>query len=179
VDQSLEDKVRQLVDRQEILDCMHRYARGVDRMDAELMQSAFFEDALDCHGPLTQSPAQFVDWWFPAQGSREATQHFIANHFADIDGDQAHAETYFIVTTKLRGEDEAQIFGGRYVDRLERRAGAWKIAVRVVITDWLVTAGAAEMAQRLKNEHGGSRSRSDPSYERPLRPRFPGDRLRA
>ena len=49
MDQSLEDKVRQLVDRQEILDCMHRYARGVDRMDAELLQSAFHEDALDCH----------------------------------------------------------------------------------------------------------------------------------
>lgn len=154
---------------------MHRYARGVDRMDAELMQSAFLDDAVDCHGPLTQSPAQFVDWWFPLQGSRQATQHFIANHSVDIDGDQAHAETYFIVSTKLRGEDEAQMFGGRYVDRLQRRDGAWKIAVRVVITDWVVTAGAAEMAERLTNEHGGSRSRADPSYERPLRPRFPAD----
>ena len=29
--------------------------------------------------------------------------------------------------------------GGRYMDRMEKRAGAWKIAYRVGITDWMRT----------------------------------------
>jgi len=33
--------VRQAKDRQEILDCLHRYTRGVDRQDKALMLSAY------------------------------------------------------------------------------------------------------------------------------------------
>src|SRR5882724_2908499 len=42
--------LRQLLDRQAILDCLHRYTRGVDRLDRQLLLSAYHADAIDDHG---------------------------------------------------------------------------------------------------------------------------------
>ncbi len=39
--QTTEQAIREFLDRQEILDCIHRYCRGVDRLDAELLASAY------------------------------------------------------------------------------------------------------------------------------------------
>ena len=38
------------LDRQAIVDCIHRYARGVDRADDELLRSAYHPDAVEDHG---------------------------------------------------------------------------------------------------------------------------------
>ena len=40
-----------LIDRQEILDCLNRYCRALDRHDDELLTSVFHPDAVDNHGP--------------------------------------------------------------------------------------------------------------------------------
>ena len=46
-----------------------------------------------------------------------------------IDGDLAHAETYYLFVGRNRDQTN-WIAGGRYIDRLERRGGAWRIALR-------------------------------------------------
>lgn len=166
-----DERLRALLDRQEIFDCLLRYTRGLDRLDEELVRSAFHADGVDCHGPVSGSSEQFLEWWLPLQGSREATQHFITNHTVELDGDVAHAETYYVAVVKQTASDDAELFAGRYVDRLERRDGEWKIAVRVVLPTWGATLDASQMKKVFERKHTGSRDRSDPSYERPLQPR--------
>jgi len=170
---SLAETVRLLRDRQEIMDVLLRYTRGTDRLDVELIRSAFHEDGIDSHGKVTGTNEDFLAWWLPGQEQREATQHYLMNHTVDLDGDSAHAETYFMAFVKSHGEDELHVYGGRYVDRLERREGEWRIAVRVVAHEWNMVGDASAMQAEIAGRHRGVRSRADPSYERPLRPRDP------
>ncbi len=55
----------------------------------------------------------------------------------------------------------------RYLDRLERRDGQWKIVLRRLLIDWSFTVPYSGWLgpewERLK----GSRDLADPSYERP------------
>jgi hypothetical protein len=164
-------KVERLLDRQEIVDCTLRYTRGVDRLDEELYRSAFHEDAIDFHGAEPLTPDQFLEWFLPQQEGRDATQHYVLNHVIDIDGDTAHGETYFLAIIKWREKDTVQMVGGRYVDRFERRDGEWKIALRLVVPEWHADADAVPDSPVLSRTDWRRRSRLDPSYERPLRPR--------
>lgn len=162
-----DDALATLLSREEIRDCLHRYARGCDRVDPELIASAFHEDAIDVHGAVNGTPAEFLAWWLPQQEARESTQHYLMNMSIDVDGDQAHAETYYLCIIKLRGKPEASVIGGRYVDRFERREVGWRIAVRVVIADWTFEADASGTSALVASSKG-RRSKEDPSYERPL-----------
>lgn len=166
-----EEKLQLLIDRQEIYDCVLRYTRGVDRLDLDLVRSAFHPDGLDCHGPVTGSAEDFLAWWTPLQGSREATQHFVTNHTVDVDGDVAHAETYYIAVIKEKESDRTRVVAGRYADEFARRDGRWAISVRVVLPEWGGTIDSAEMERIFDRKHRGGRDRGDPTYERPLRPR--------
>jgi hypothetical protein len=163
--------LRAILDREEIRDCLHRYTRGVDRADQELIRSAFHEDGIDCHGPVTGSVDDFLGWWLPEQDAREATQHYLTNVVIDLDGDVAHVESYFFVTIKLLAREDLAFSGGRYTDRLERRDGEWRIAVRVVHVEWTATGDAPNMGAMLARCHRGTRDRSDAVYERPLQAR--------
>jgi hypothetical protein len=61
------------------------------------------------------------------------------------------------------------LIGGRYADRFERRDGAWKIALRIVLPEWQADADARNTA--LVKQAGaavGARDGSDPTYQRPL-----------
>jgi hypothetical protein len=57
------------------------------------------------------------------------------------------------------------VFSGRYADRFERRAGAWKIAHRQVVFD----RSRIDKIERMFSAEGlvcGRRSREDPAYKR-------------
>jgi hypothetical protein len=150
---------------------MLRYARGVDRLDEELIRSAYWEDAHDSHGQLNGSLDNFLAGWLPGQPQRDVASHFLGNHLVELEGDGADVETYFISAAKRIGSDMLELVAGRYVDRFERRAGEWRIATRLVVLDWQCMTDASGMALRLSRSHTGSRGPEDPSYERPLRPR--------
>ena len=152
---------------------MLRYARGVDRVDGALIRSAFWSDAHDSHGRTNGSPEEFLAHWLPILAVREAGQHLVSNQSVSFDGaDAADVETYFMSSSKRRGSDTLELVAGRYVDRFTRRAGEWRIQTRLVLLDWQCVADASGMADRLAAAYRGSRDRTDPSYERPVRPRF-------
>jgi hypothetical protein len=153
-----------VLDRQAIWDCLVRYARGVDRLDPELIRSAFWPDAHDSHGVMSGSPEEFLTKWLPTQADRETGQHFLANHTVDLHPDVAHAETYFMASMKDVGSDALRIVAGRYVDRFERRDGSWRIADRVVVLDWQCEADASGMQRALSGRVRGVRGAADPSY---------------
>ena len=171
--ESLEDHVRLLRDRQAILDAITAYCRGIDRLDRELVLSAFHPDAVDDHGMFVGSPQEFVDWAFALHSAEHAShQHSISNHFCELDGDTAHSETYWMVSTIGRESGNLAIAGGRYLDRFERREGVWRIATRVCVPDWRGVPGPTwlshEAAEALAGGGITARDRTDQSYQRPL-----------
>jgi SnoaL-like domain len=165
------DILTTLVDRQAIWDRLLQYTRGVDRLDEDLIRSAFWEEAVDSHGPVNGSTDDFLAFWMPSQPLREVAQHFVTNHTVELSGSMAHSETYFISCGKKVDSDVLEMVGGRYVDHWEKRNDEWRILTRVVLLDWQCTADASQMTSRLARSHRGTRDSSDPSYQRPVQPR--------
>jgi ketosteroid isomerase-like protein len=130
----------EMADREAIRDCLYRYCRGIDRMDAELILSAYWPDAVDEHGNFeTRSAQAFVDNAMPILRRMERTSHFIGNILIDVQGDAAFVETYiqaFHRFSKPDGTRYDNIASSRFVDRMERRDDQWRIAHRVVVRDW-------------------------------------------
>jgi len=100
----------------------------------------------------------------------------------EIAGDVAHVETY--VTAFWRPKDDkstfangATIAAGRYIDRLDRRNGEWRIAVREFIphfwtkTDITVMNSSSKETKPRSDCAMGTWDKRDPSYRRPLNPR--------
>jgi hypothetical protein len=158
--------------RLDILDCVNRYTRGMDRLDRDSALSAFHEDAQLEYGVFAGTPTQFFDYFEELHRNyHHSTNHMICNHVCELDGDTAHTETYFAVATNNVDLPPFGLAGGRYVDRFERRDGRWAIAARVCIGEWDSTPGH-EMAEALlakfREVTSISRDRVDVSYQRPL-----------
>ena len=165
-------RLERLLDRQDILDCQVRFSRGMDRFDRELFLSAFHDDAVIAAGEFVGGPTDLYTWasQLHAQG-QIATHHNLLNHNCDIDGDVAHTETYYLFVGRNR-DDSNWMAGGRYIDRLEKRDGAWKIALRTNAIEWSGTAPTLPIpfteVPGIDLNGVPSRSRDDPSYRRPL-----------
>jgi hypothetical protein len=161
--------VQNLIDKAEILECMHRYCRGIDRLDRAMVRSAYHADAIDDHIGYSGPVEGFLDWAFEYHATQVRHQHFISNHSVELNGDEAHAETYYMfIGTERNADAPLTVVGGRYIDRLERREGRWAITVRRCIVEW-----ATNPASLLPIEGAGigatvARDCSDASYDRPL-----------
>ena len=169
----LESMIWILWDRQAIRDCLINYCRGVDRLDRELLISCYHEDAIDDHGVFVGSREEFADWALGVHASmQDSTQHIITNHSCDLDGDVAHAETYWMFASMNKIGSPLTLSGGRYIDRFERRDGRWAIALRKCVADWRGQPGEGwlppEAADAVNSGAKPARNRSDPSYDRPL-----------
>ncbi|MDB5583886.1 MAG: lumazine-binding family protein [Bradyrhizobium sp.] len=173
MDAELEAMVRDLHDRQAIRDVIYTYCRGVDRMDRALLLSAYYPDAIDDHGLFVGGPEEFADWAFGVHGRVQyAHQHIVTNHLCEIAGNVAHSETYWMFAGMHHEGNRLTIGGGRYIDRMEKRAGQWKIAARKCVPDWGGVPGESwlspEAAKALASSGSSARDKTDTSYERPL-----------
>jgi hypothetical protein len=167
-----------LLDRQDILDCLVRFSRGMDRLDRALFVSAFHPDAVIAAGPFVGGPGDLYDWASKLhEQGQSSTHHNLLNHTCDMDGNVAHTETYYLFAGRNRDETN-WIAGGRYIDRLERREGVWKIALRTNAIEWsgMVPTMAVPFGDVPDIHANGapSRSKADPSYRRPLSNRREG-----
>jgi hypothetical protein len=172
IDQSKLTRLGELLDRQDIFDCLTRFSRGMDRFDRELFLSAFHPDADIAAGPFVGQPVALYDWAMAMHDQGQvATHHALLNHSCDIQGDIAHAETYYQFAARNR-DDSNWIAGGRYIDRLERRDGEWKIAVRCNAIEWSGLLPTMPIpfgdVPGIGDNGSASRSKDDISYRRPL-----------
>lgn len=126
-----------LQDREEIDTILSTYCRGIDRHDVDLINSAYFPDAHDNHGPFRNMVSEgFPEWANALHAERtRAHLHNLTTKSVQIDGDVALADTYVIFTLYMRESEETQFGFGRYIDRLERRDGRWRIADRQTTID--------------------------------------------
>jgi hypothetical protein len=164
--------VQFLKDRTAIMDCIANHARGHDRHDVDLLTAAYASDGVDEHGAAINPGPAYATWAnaIHAATSRAHT-HNITTHTCEIDADVAHCESYVLVALLTPDASVATVMSGRYIDRLERREGVWRIALRRSTVDLAFSADArllkspAFQSQRYPK---GMRGPDDLSYERPL-----------
>jgi hypothetical protein len=161
--------LRELKDRQEIYDCIMRYCRGIDRLDREILLSAYHSDAIDDHATYCGPVAGFADHVLKFhEQMQHYTQHHITNHRCEIDGDIAHTESYYIFRSLNREAPFYNFSSGRYIDRFERRVGRWAIAERICLVEVRDEIWGPEGIKSNTDFVTATRDRSDPSFMRPL-----------
>jgi len=152
----------------EIRDVHLRYCRANDRRDEDLMRGCFHKDAvIELHKELNVE--EFLALGRQILSQYTVTWHNTGNQLVEVRGDAAWAEHYTISSHRIAADDKGPerdwIAHGRYIDRMERRGGAWRIARRKMIVDYTrldpVLAGDPAMPG---GSGGGSRDRNDPSY---------------
>lgn len=137
----MSDDLELLLAERAIERVLHAYARGIDRLDLDLVRSCYWPDATDDHGGYTGGVDGFIEFVRGALARFERTNHFLGNRLVTVDLEQgmASAETYCVAYHRLRnaaGVECDMTAGLRYVDRFERRDGEWRIARRVCAYDW-------------------------------------------
>lgn len=165
----LDEIVRELRARQQITDCLMRYCRGVDRLDRDMILSAYHPGARDNHGSFDGPIEDFSDWVISNHAGKVISSvHHMGNVLLTIDGPAARSESYVLVNHRrvIDGQLFDLLSHGRLLDRFEERDGEWRIAERHVIIDWdrldpvERQFGGALTEDLLKSE----RSPADPSY---------------
>ena len=169
------DTLQRLADRAAIQDAMCRYARGVDRGDADMIRSAYHPDAHDDHVEYKGDVDGFIKWLDARFAPFVNSTHFLGNCLIEFAGpDLAFVETSY-ASRRLRlptGNESAGLgphdmimrqSWGRYLDRFERRNGDWRVARRVVIVDDRFSSIAKGGARNTPSTWG-YRSRQDPMY---------------
>ena len=171
--ETLKRNVQCLKDRLAIQDCIARHARGHDRHDSALLTSTYWEDGFDEHGNVLNAGPGYAEWGNAKHASESCLHtHNISCHTCEIEGDIAHCESYVIVALLDRDEATSRFISGRYIDRLERRNGEWRIALRRSVVDTVIAGDASMLKNPAFKEMGypkGTWDKTDISYERPLK----------
>lgn len=145
----LDPAVQALVDRDAIRDTIHSYCRAIDRKDWALLASCFHPGSTHEHGSFKGLSRDFVDYAADAVRDMPATRHQIGNIVIEFDSPvQARAESCCLAYHRipantstrrnfdLPGGDLDLLIALRYLDRHEKRDGAWRIVHRTGVHDW-------------------------------------------
>jgi hypothetical protein len=168
-------RLERMLARDEILEVLARYARGVDRADGPLLKSCYHPDAIEEHGGNYSGNAfAYVDGAVPRIRAMGAMQHLLGSSHIEFDGDTAWVETYLWTFARFMrdGLGIDTFTGGRLIDRFERRDGAWKIVHRRTVFDWNRDTPSSEgwctgmFDPSRPGMHLGRKDEQDLSYQR-------------
>lgn len=150
----------------EIKDVHLHFCRANDRRDEALMRGCFHADAeIELHEKMNVEA--FLALGRAMLGQFTVTWHNTGNQLVEVDGDAAWAEHYTIASHRMAADDNGPerdlVVSERYIDRMERRDGEWRIARRTMLVDFTrmdpVAPGGPDFGPSRS-----ARDRSDPSY---------------
>jgi len=132
------EQLKGLLEREQIRDCITRLARGEDRRNAQMISASYWADSTTDYGVFKGAFSDYLAWVVPGSDAIKNTQHVLGQSVIEIEGKDARAETQVISYHRvLLGQEERDTcIGGRYLDRLERRGGEWRIGARLMLYDW-------------------------------------------
>jgi hypothetical protein len=132
-----------LLDRDGIRECIVRLARGEDRRDAAVLRAVCWPDFTCDHGMSTGTLEDYVAWVVPGSAAIPLTLHTLGQSLIEVQGDTAAAETHVTAYHRMVVDDGTDdvVIGGRYLDRMEKRDGRWRIAHRTMLYDWYQELG--------------------------------------
>ncbi len=155
-----------MADRMAITEIIHMYARGVDRADADILKSTCWEDSELDYGGYKGPAYPFLEALPGGLKNFVNTQHQISNTLIFLDGDKASAESY-LTAHHRRPDDTEMTYIGRYLDKLEKRNGIWKLSYRKIVMTWHQDAAMSENFegnQSLVPIDRATHDPDDPSY---------------
>lgn len=168
----LRAQLREVKDRQDIRDCIVRESRARDRQDIAAIEACWWEDGVDEHGAvITRVPDYAAKANLGHRMNFHMTSHNITNHICDIEGDMAQCESYVVGGLFWLDGKTTTIAMGRYLDRLERRGGQWRMLVRKCTIEMTANCDASWVYS--ENVKGFLKARwdgQDPCYDRPFEP---------
>jgi ketosteroid isomerase-like protein len=157
--------IQELLDKEAIREAIVKYARGIDRGDVDLVTEAYHPDAIDDRGHEQYTGETVGPKMVESMlQSMTMTSHHFTTQTIRIDGDTAGAETYTIGVHRpnFGGQESRLLSAGRYLDRLERRDGEWRIVHRTMINDMVRTFPLDDEIDL--GPSAARRDRDDPSY---------------
>lgn len=160
-------EIDRLKSAEAIRDCVRRVCRGIDRIDEDLLRSAFHPDATVDMGKIYQGGA---DAWIASalthQASQSQRQHMPGSISVRIDGEEAFAETYELDRHKTPMGDEVKdlILAARTFDRFVRRDGEWRIIERTKVLDWARAISADDGIYANSPLETGADDKTDAAY---------------
>ena len=130
----VERTLQELVDRQQILDTLYRYASTIDSKDYPRLRSLFADDAVAQYagGAPLHGADTIVSWIDQMTLDRSWQHHLLSVYHVDIEGDEARTLTYH-TSHQLTDSDPDTVIEivGKYRDTLRKLDGAWKIVDKV------------------------------------------------
>ncbi|MDB5861568.1 MAG: hypothetical protein JWQ76_5257 [Ramlibacter sp.] len=150
-----EYSLERMRDRMQIQDLLYRLVRAVDRRDYDAVRDAFHPDGVDDHGAYSGGFEGYIEFSRKRNETIPSSMHQLSNilvEFASLD--LALVETYVwsvqqypaaarAALSQFVGNNAPEAAHGvdslgcaRYVDRIERREGRWRIRHRTVLMDW-------------------------------------------
>jgi len=143
---NIDAQLRNLLERDQIRRCVIALARGEDRRDAALIATCLWPDSTSDYGIFAGSFTEYLAWVVPGSPAIVLTQHALGQSLIELkDDDTARTETEVTSYHRINmGNGERDIvIGGRYLDRMAKRAGEWRIAHRTMLYDWFQDLGAS------------------------------------
>ena len=176
MDAALEQKMRDLLDREAILQVLHRMARGLDRVDNDLVLSCYWPEAIDDHTHYVGGPEGFAQYAEKMTRAFVACQHGLMTHNCELAGEEAHCETYYTFTAHA-AQPPHFMATGRYVDHFQKRDGEWRILYRRCTVEMSMDGSAAWVnGPMCKGFLRSVWSKEDKSYQRPIEVGTDGER---
>jgi hypothetical protein len=150
---SPEETVRELADKQAIVELNHRLCHLIDSFQLERMvEEAFAVDAIDDHGEGPVSGREAIRAWYEGSTANLASvSHNICNAIVELDGDRARMRSNVIVFSWTLGNAERgplrpadYALSLNYLDELTRYPEGWRIDSRC-LTSHVSKAGTASV----------------------------------
>lgn len=173
--------LQRLAAEHDIKTVLQQYCRGVDRRDFELVRSTYHADAIDYHGAYNGGVDGLIEWMTRRHEGVAQSMHLLGNCLIDWVSDTvALVETYCVTYQKLKSggaastSDVGLTVGGsgqqtqvrcRYLDRMEKRDGVWRIAKRVVAYESLLLEESPGDTPFSGTMRLATRGKDDPLYE--------------
>lgn len=159
-----QDGASGLSSHEAIRQALARYCRGVDRIDGDMIASAYWPGARDDHLVFAGTVEEFVPWVIGLLREDTTTSHFLGQSMIWVEGGKAEVETYF-QSWNLRDLTDGEAVNyavGRYLDEFEERNGEWRISNRRVVLDFTRAAplGPKHPEAPVAGRHGSD----DPSF---------------
>jgi hypothetical protein len=137
-----------LADRLAIQEILHSHCRGLDRNDEATVAACYWPGAQVDYGNFQGPARQFAQLIGPALGEAyQLTRHCISNTLIAFDGSLARVESYVEASHLLADGASEMRFGGRYLDKLEKRGEQWRLLFRRVVMDWSHTRSITDERQ--------------------------------
>lgn len=115
-----------------------RYAHAIDDLNPEAWVECFTPDGIFQVGTRAMRGQTALRGYADVHIEEIRCRHMMANFLYEVNGDEATGQCSMLATLATAGG--YKIFAqGRYVDRLVKHAGAWRIAHRKVETDQLAS----------------------------------------